>query len=101
MTVDNTYTFYAVNGVVVSGSVDESTANIANLIMVLATDNDMLTKKAMVMDSKGETKTVSIDSAGDTAAAGEMYTFTETDKGYKLSYYWVRLYMDRWCRWRC
>ena len=85
MTVDNTYTFYAVNGVVVSGSVDESTANIANLIMVLATDNDMLTKKAMVMDSKGETKTVSIDSAGDTAAAGEMYTFTETDKGYKLT----------------
>ena len=85
MNIDTTYTFYAVNGVVVSGSVDADSANIANLIMVLATDTEMLTNKAMVMDASGATKTVTIDSAGVAAAAGEMYTFTETEKGYKLT----------------
>ena len=85
LNIDTTYTFYAVNGVVVSGSVDASTADIANLIMVVATDTEMLTNKAMVMDASGVLKTVTIDTAGATATVGSMYTYTETEKGYKLA----------------
>ena len=85
MNVDVTYTFYAVNGVVVRGSVDASSADIANLIMVLDADTTMKVTKAMVMNAKGEISTVTIDSDGAAATAGSMYTFTETDKGYKLA----------------
>ena len=85
MAIDSTYTFYAVNGVVVGGSADASTADIANLVMVLATDTSMLTTKAMVMDAKGEIATVTIDTAGATATVGEMYTYVENDNGYKLT----------------
>ncbi|WP_186566430.1 S-layer homology domain-containing protein [Lawsonibacter celer] len=85
MNIDVTYKFYAVNGVVISGSVDASSADIANLIMVLATDTEMLTNKAMVMHADGTIETVTIDGAGVAAASGEMYTYTETDKGFKLA----------------
>ena len=85
MTVDNTYTFYAVNGVVVAGSVDVSTADIANLIMVLDADTSLKVTKAMVMDASGKISTVTIDTDGAVATPDEMYTYTETDNGYKLT----------------
>ena len=85
MNIDTTYTFYAVNGVVVSGSVDASTADISNLVMVLAADTELLTQRATVMDASGTQKTVTIDKSGVTATAGELYTYTETENGYKLT----------------
>ena len=37
------------------------------------------------MDASGVLKTVTIDGAGAPATVGSMYTYTETEKGYKLT----------------
>lgn len=84
LNVDTAYEFYAINGVVIPGSVTTSGANINNLIMVLGVDTSLKAGRALVMDATGATKTVDIDNDGVSPVAGALYTFTETDNGYKL-----------------
>ena len=88
LTLGTTYKFYAVNGVVVTGSATVvSGASINNLVMVLDADNttNVLNAQAIIMDSTGVKKTVTVDKSGVAPAAGSLYMYEETSAGYKFA----------------
>ena len=87
MALGSSYKFYAVNGVVVDGSVEAiSGASISNLVMVLDRDStaDVLDAKALVMDATGKKSLVTIDKSGVSPNKGSLYFYEETSAGYKF-----------------
>lgn len=83
MALDSTYDFVAVNGVVVNADV-ASTASISNLVMVVVAETGNVRNQAKVLFADGTKDVVNIDSDGVVPTAGNLYTYTETDNGFKF-----------------
>ena len=86
MSVDNSYDYYVLNGVLVYAT-QTTSADMSNLVFVSDVDTTTVNKEARVYYVDGTSKVIPVDQTSTgyvVPTAGGLYTVSETDYGFKF-----------------